>query len=150
MSQKNKILLSVYACEPNRGSEPGVGWNWAIGMTEYFDVWVVTRQNNKQVIEAYMKEHQIKNIKFLYYDPPSKILLLKKILGVHLFYTLWQIGVNSLIKVTMLKEDIEFFHSLTFGSALLPVSSFGQKKILFGDLLVAVILFRESIQNIIL
>ena len=24
-----KILLSAYACEPNTGSEPNVGWNWA-------------------------------------------------------------------------------------------------------------------------
>ena len=28
--KKKKILLSAYACEPNEGSEPGVGWNWAI------------------------------------------------------------------------------------------------------------------------
>ena len=25
-----KILLSAYACEPNRGSEPGLGWRWAL------------------------------------------------------------------------------------------------------------------------
>ena len=24
-----KILLSAYACEPNKGSEPGVGWEWS-------------------------------------------------------------------------------------------------------------------------
>jgi hypothetical protein len=23
------VLLSAYACEPERGSEPGNGWNWA-------------------------------------------------------------------------------------------------------------------------
>jgi len=28
--KKKKILLSAYACEPKKGSEPGVGWNWAI------------------------------------------------------------------------------------------------------------------------
>ena len=27
-----KILLSAYACEPNKGSEPNVGWNWALGL----------------------------------------------------------------------------------------------------------------------
>ena len=24
-----KVLLSAYACEPGKGSEPGVGWRWA-------------------------------------------------------------------------------------------------------------------------
>ena len=28
--KKYKILLSAYACEPHKGSEPGIGWNWAI------------------------------------------------------------------------------------------------------------------------
>jgi hypothetical protein len=27
-----RILLSVYACEPGKGSEPGVGWRWAVEM----------------------------------------------------------------------------------------------------------------------
>lgn len=29
-----KILLNAYACEPNRGSEPGVGWHWAIELSK--------------------------------------------------------------------------------------------------------------------
>ena len=28
--QAIKILMSAYACEPGKGSEPGVGWRWAI------------------------------------------------------------------------------------------------------------------------
>ena len=27
-----RILLSAYACRPDRGSEPAVGWNWAVTM----------------------------------------------------------------------------------------------------------------------
>jgi hypothetical protein len=25
-----KLLVSAYACEPNKGSEPGTGWRWAL------------------------------------------------------------------------------------------------------------------------
>src|SRR6185295_12842005 len=25
-----RVLLSAYACEPSKGSEPGIGWNWAL------------------------------------------------------------------------------------------------------------------------
>ena len=28
--KKLKILMSAYACEPGKGSEPGVGWRWAL------------------------------------------------------------------------------------------------------------------------
>ena len=46
---KKKILLSAYACEPNKGSEPGVGWNWAIQLSKMGHiVKIVTRQNNKK------------------------------------------------------------------------------------------------------
>ena len=26
-----KVLLSAFSCAPNQGSEPGLGWNWAMG-----------------------------------------------------------------------------------------------------------------------
>lgn len=29
MPKKLKVLVNAYACEPDKGSEPGVGWNWA-------------------------------------------------------------------------------------------------------------------------
>ena len=48
-----KILLSAYACEPNKGSEPGVGWHWALELGYLgHDVWVLTRANNRPAIEA--------------------------------------------------------------------------------------------------
>ena len=47
-----RLLLSAYACEPGRGSEPGVGWNWAIALAALgHDVWVLTRANNRDRIE---------------------------------------------------------------------------------------------------
>ena len=47
-----KILLSAYACQPNKGSEPGIGWNWATELVKLgHDVWVLTRSDNKPVID---------------------------------------------------------------------------------------------------
>ena len=37
-----KILLSAFACAPNTGSEPGVGWRWAIELAKQHEVVVVT------------------------------------------------------------------------------------------------------------
>ena len=39
-----KVLLSAFACAPYRGSEPGVGWNWAMALAKYNDVVVLTRE----------------------------------------------------------------------------------------------------------
>ena len=54
-----RVLLSAFACAPNRGSEPGVGWNWALALAKNNDVTVLTREENRREIEAYKKENDI-------------------------------------------------------------------------------------------
>ena len=57
MRRKKTILLSAYACEPNKGSEPEVGWQWAINLSKLgHNVYVVTRRNNKESIENNIKK----------------------------------------------------------------------------------------------
>ena len=52
-----RILLSAYACEPNKGSEPEVGWKWAITLSKKGnEVYVITRKNNKNNIENFLKK----------------------------------------------------------------------------------------------
>jgi hypothetical protein len=56
--QAIKILMSAYACEPGKGSEPGVGWRWAIETAALnHEVWVITRTNNKAAITAGVAQH---------------------------------------------------------------------------------------------
>ena len=126
---KTKIFVSAYACEPNKGSEPGVGWHWVLEMSKYFDVWVLTRKNNQESINKHFISHQKPDtLHFLYYDPPKYLTFWKnKLKGVHFYYAIWQRGVNRIIKKTMAQENISIFHLLTFGTILLPVSKIGQK-----------------------
>jgi hypothetical protein len=37
-----KVLLSAFSCCPGRGSEPGVGWNWAQQISRRHEVWLLT------------------------------------------------------------------------------------------------------------
>jgi hypothetical protein len=46
-SKKLKVLVSAYACEPNRGSEPEVGWQWIQQLARFYEVWIITRANNR-------------------------------------------------------------------------------------------------------
>ena len=50
------VLLSAYACEPGKGSEPEVGWQWALQMARFHNVTVLTRTNNRAAIEAALRE----------------------------------------------------------------------------------------------
>lgn len=114
MPKKLNILLSAYACEPNRGSEPGVGWNWAIEIAKRgHHVVVLTRKNNQPVIEKASYDKQ--NIQFVYYDLPQFILRFKKYLGVNLYYSLWQFFVAFKAKRIDDKINFDCVHHITFG-----------------------------------
>ncbi|HWK49397.1 MAG TPA: glycosyltransferase family 4 protein, partial [Steroidobacter sp.] len=41
-SRRLKVLVSAYACHPEQGSEPGVGWNWVREIARHHDVWLLT------------------------------------------------------------------------------------------------------------
>ena len=55
--EKLKIFVSAYACEPDLGSEIGVGWHWVLEMSKYFDLWVLTRESNRHTIEPWIDKH---------------------------------------------------------------------------------------------
>ena len=118
-----KILLSAYACEPNKGSEPGVGWNWALELTKLdHDVWVLTRKNNQHNIEnELLKYPQKSNLHFIYYDLPPYLRRLKKGgYGIHLYYLLWQWIAFKKAKKIHSKLKFDVVHHVTFASVRQP------------------------------
>ncbi|MBY6349120.1 glycosyltransferase [Rhodococcus corynebacterioides] len=51
------MLVSAYACEPGRGSEPGVGWEWTRTIAELSDVTLLTRTDGqKQILRQHFEE----------------------------------------------------------------------------------------------
>lgn len=127
---RKRIFVSAYACEPGLGSEIGVGWHWVLEMSKYFDLWVLTRRSNMPNINAWLAENpDFSNINFIYYDLPKWARFWKKGLrGVRLYYILWQICSNNIVKRTMIENNISIFHHLTYGNALWNVSRYGSKQ----------------------
>ena len=125
-----KIFVSAYACEPGLGSEIGVGWHWVLEMSKYFELWVLTRESNRGTIEPWIAEHpEFSGIHFLYFDLPKWARFWKKgMRGVRIYYNLWQMCTNRIVKRTMLENDIRIYHLLTYGNALWPVSSYGKRQ----------------------
>src|ERR1022692_2027606 len=78
MDTRLKVLISAYACEPGKGSEPEVGWRWALEMSRFHEVTVVTRENNRPAIEAEMSRMSGPKPQFVYFDLDPLLLQMKK------------------------------------------------------------------------
>lgn len=116
-----KILVSAYGCEPLKGSESGVGWNWVLQMAKNNKLFVITRANNRDSIEVYLPEEVKRNIEFYFYDAPQFIKQLKnKAKGLYFYYFCWQIGIISLVKKILKENNVDYAMHLTFGSMWMP------------------------------
>lgn len=119
-----KILLSAYACEPNKGSEPGVGWGWACELSKNNEVWVLTRDNNKENIESYQKKYPEYNrdtLHFIYVGLPPKLTFWKKgRRGMRLYYMLWQRKAAKVAKDWHKKIQFDWVQHATFVSYTQP------------------------------
>ena len=80
MARRLKVLISAYACEPAKGSEPDVGWRWALQMARYHDVTVLTRTNNRPPIERALGSLQRQQPlpEFVYHDGNALLLDFKR------------------------------------------------------------------------
>jgi glycosyltransferase involved in cell wall biosynthesis len=122
--QSLKILYSAYACEPGRGSEPGIGWHWALETARLgHEVWVLTRANNRAAIEQAATDHALPaTLHFAYYDLPARARFWKrKGRGVHLYYILWQWGAARVARTLHARERFTAVHHITFGVMRHPI-----------------------------
>ena len=124
MNPKLKILLSAYACEPNKGSEPEVGWKWATTLSGLgHEVYVITRSNNKKNIDEYLIKNKISNLNFIYFDFPKWLLrVIKGKSNPHsyLYFLLWQVGIFFVVKPYINKIKFDFIQHVTFVSFRYP------------------------------
>lgn len=115
------ILVSAYGCEPLKGSEPGVGWNWVLQMAKHNRLHVITRANNQEVIEAHLPDDLKHQIIFHYYDTPKFIKKMKnKAKGLYFYYFCWQLGIIPLVRKILKSEKFDYTMHLTFGSMWMP------------------------------
>ena len=116
-----KVLISAYACEPERGSEPGCGWTWSRAAARSHDVWVLTRANNRPRIERALAAAPAPRLRFVYLDLPRWTRFWKRgHVGVRLYYTLWQIAAVRTARRLHRAHRFDVVHHLTFANMWLP------------------------------
>lgn len=93
LSHRLKVLLLAYACQPDEGSEPGVGWQLARALAAHHDMWVLTRRENRQALEARLQAAPVEGLQVAYCDlpgAPDRWQPDRPKAGVELHYYLWQ------------------------------------------------------------
>lgn len=117
LMKRKKVLISAYDCHPSRGSEWAVSWQWALEMSKLYDVWVVTRSDQRKDIEIALAKGPSSLPKFIFVDQffsinwrsdqaPYFILLLG--------YKLWQYKAYRVIKRVHEREKFDLIHHLSW------------------------------------
>ncbi|NEU76744.1 glycosyltransferase family 4 protein [Hassallia byssoidea VB512170] len=120
-AKRLKVLLSAYACRPDMGSEPGVGWNMARELVKHYSIWVITREENRFSIASELSQNPVPGLNVIYYDLPSWARWWKKpSQGVHLHHYLWQIGVYFLAQKLHREINFDLVHHVTYGRYSAP------------------------------
>jgi glycosyltransferase involved in cell wall biosynthesis len=116
-----RVLVSAYACEPDKGSEPGVGWNWVRQISRFHELWVITRANNQELIEKALAKKPLPNVHWVYFDLPRWARFWKKgERGLHAYYYLWQIGAYFVVRKLHRRVDFNLGHHVTFVNYWMP------------------------------
>jgi glycosyltransferase involved in cell wall biosynthesis len=87
-----QILAIAYACDPSQGSEPGAGWMWSRLLSRLGRTTVITRENNREPIEAALSSiPEAPRMDFVYVDLPAWARFWKRgKRGTRAYYLLWQ------------------------------------------------------------
>lgn len=112
-----RLLLSAYACRPNAGSEPGVGWNWATHLAARgVEVHVLVAKRNQEAIEAGLRDNPIANLHFTYVAVPHEWA--KKSEALH--YACWQLEALKAARELAGKSEFQVAHHVTYASVHVP------------------------------
>jgi glycosyltransferase involved in cell wall biosynthesis len=111
-----RLLLSAFACDPTKGSEPGYGWNWAIGLAaEGYEVHCLTRAVARKTIEKTAKPQ---NVYFHYVRLPLGLerLYFASQPTMYLYYILWQWKAYKTALRLHKQTSFDLAHHVTWGS----------------------------------
>ena len=110
------VLINAYACNPNWGSEPGMGWNWVKNISKTCRVFVITEGEWKKEIEAAVSLLPYKeNITFFYLPVPDKVRRICWNQGdwrFYYYYCQWQKQALKLSLQIIEEHHIDIIHQL--------------------------------------
>lgn len=117
----NAILLSAYACDPAKGSEHAVGWNWAMELTQQgHEVWVLTREKYRDSIETWLSHHAVPNLHVVYLEPPAWAASWRREHSDYPYYFLWQLAAYRRARALASRIRFDWVQHVTYVSIRVP------------------------------
>ena len=116
-----KILLSAFACDPEKGSEFAVGWNWALYLARAgHDVVVLTSAESRLAIERVVQRMPLgRSLRFEYFDVPRSFRWQSR--GpLHLHAALWQWLAMRFARQLHRQERFDRVHHVTYAGLRIP------------------------------
>lgn len=118
------ILVMAYAISPYRGSEYAVAWNYVMRMSKKNNLTVLYGTSDEHIgetdtIDKYLKEHTVKNVRFIAVQPNILTNLLnwpnRNGLFVYTFYyafAVWQRTAYNVAKEIIKTEHFDLVHNV--------------------------------------
>src|SRR4030095_1533156 len=117
------ICISAYACDPTRGSEPGIGWNIVREVARGHHVWAITRRRNEAALSVELQRAPVPKLRMIYVDLPTPLLVWKRgAVGIDIYYWLWQRLTRGVLDDLLRDVRLDLTQHVTFGRYWTPTS----------------------------
>jgi glycosyltransferase involved in cell wall biosynthesis len=116
-----RVLISAYACAPDRGSEPGAGWRWAAAAADNHEVWLLTNEFNRAAIESELERRPEVAIKPIYVAQANWIPI--EPASLRFFrsrYLIWQRKAGRVARALHDEHRFDVAHHITIAADWLP------------------------------
>ena len=126
---KPRIIVIAYACEPGRGSEPGVGWGLVQSVARFAAPTVLVGPEHIEAIRHWEHKNPDSNILFQLVDEPGWARRLpheptdksrKHLIGYFISYLGWQRNAARVAKRLHAAEPFQAVHHATYSVYWLP------------------------------
>jgi len=114
--RRPRVLLSAYACSPERGSESAVGWNRAVQSARHFDTWVICERHwCEAAVGRHRQRHgEIPGLHFEFLPQKPWERKIGQIPGAwYLVYNLWQRRAYRVARRLHARIGFDLVHHLT-------------------------------------
>lgn len=108
-----RILYIAYSCNPYAGSEDKIGWNIPYVAAKNHEVWVITKEEQREPVERFLRENPTSNLHFSFVDIPN---IYKKIFRGFLYsgrLNVWNKRAYPLAKKLCETNEIDLIHQIT-------------------------------------
>jgi len=117
--KRRTLLLSAFACKPEHGSEPGIGWGTLTLAAAIGNVVLLTSDANREYIGDAID--RLKSVEVHYVRAPFRLAQVGELGWRHrIDYLTWQLAAYRRAKVIVRTRRIDLIHHVTYGVSWMP------------------------------